>query len=137
MSWRRWVSYATCAWSVAFGVPHLWWALGVSWGFPGGEPSYLFFMSSAWRYVYDWVVITCSVLGVFVPLALLKPPDKLVRRWVPHSLAYIACVLLTVCGGVGLILDRGRDHVWDPTFLLGGILFGAVALLVRTPRQVA
>jgi len=133
-SYVRWVSYATCAWSVAFGAPHLWWALGVPWGFPGGHANYEMFMASGWRFAYDVFVIACSALGVIVSLVLLNPRPT-GWRWIPHMLAWIAAALLTVRGVAGLIVDRGRDLVWDPTFLVGGILFLSVAWSARTPRS--
>ena len=39
MSRHRAVSYAACAWAALFGTPHLWWALGIRFGFPGGDAS--------------------------------------------------------------------------------------------------
>jgi hypothetical protein len=132
---RRWISYAACTWTVLFGAPHLWWALGIPFGFPGGEASYRFFMGSEWRYIYDLGVVAMSVLGVGITLTLLRPPQQVVRRWIPHSLAWFACGILTLRGVAGIIVDRMGDLIWDPTFLLGGVLFGGVAWLSRVPRH--
>jgi hypothetical protein len=68
---------------------------------------------------------------VLIALTLLKPPHHVPRRWVPHAAAWIACGMLSVRGVAGLIVDGTTDLVWWPTFLLGGILFGAVAWLAR------
>ena len=132
----RWISYAACAWAVGFGAPHVWWALGVPAGFPGGEASYHFFMSSAWRYVFDVVVVLLSILAFLVALTLLRPSDQIVRRWISHTAAWIACGMLSLRGVGGMLHDGVSDPVWWPTFLLGGILFGGVAWCARRPRLV-
>ena len=127
----RWITYAACGWAVHFAAPHLWWALGVSAGFPGGEASYRFFMSSAWRVIFDVVVILLCVLAVLVALALNQPPAQVVRRWIPRAAAWIACVALSFRGLAGMVVDGTSDPVWWPAFLLGGILFGGVAWSAR------
>jgi hypothetical protein len=123
----RWISYAACVWAVVFAAPHTWWALGISAGFPGGEASYRFFISSAWRYIYDVIVVLLCVLAVLVARTLLRPPGETVRRWIPQTAAWIACGMLSLRGVAGMIVDGTSDPVWWPTFLLGGILFGGVA----------
>lgn len=130
---RRWVTGAACAWAILFAAPHIWWALGISFGFPGGEDSYAFFMSSAWRVVYDYVVIVMSVMMVAIALTLLRPPDLVTRRWVPLALAWLGAFLLTLRGVAGAVVDGASDPVWWPTFLTGGILLGAVAFMARAP----
>jgi len=131
----RWISYAACVWAVVFAAPHIWWALGIPAGFPGGEDSYRFFMSSSWRVVFDLVVIVLSILAFLIVLALLKPPAQTVRRWVPHTAAWIACVALSFRGVAGMIVDGTSDPFWWPMFLLGGILFGLVAWFARRPAR--
>jgi hypothetical protein len=128
---RAWVNYAACVWAVLFAAPHTWWALGISAGFPGGEANHRLMMTSAWRYIYDVIVILLSVTAVLVSLTLLRPPDQVIRRWIPHTAAWIACGMLTLRGVAGLVVDGISDPVWWPTFLVGGILFGAVAWLAR------
>jgi hypothetical protein len=108
--------------------------LGISAGFPGGADSYYRFMSSNWRLAYDLLVVFLSAVGFVVALVLLRPVQRARRRWLPRTLAWIACVLLSVRGLAGLIVDGASDLVWWPTFLLGGILFGLVARLARTPN---
>ena len=137
MSTRRWVSYAACVWAVLFAAPHTWWALGIPAGFPGGETSYRFFMSSAWRFIFDLIVILLSLMAILVALTLLQPPDRVPRRWIPYTAAWIACGMLTLRGVAGMVVDGITDLVWWPTFLLGGILFGGVAWLARWPKPAA
>ena len=123
----RWINYAACVWAIAFGAPHLWWALGISAGFPGGPASYRFFMSSSWRYAFDVVVVLLSAVAIFVAVALLRP-----RSWLPRIAAWIACIMLTFRGIGGMAVDGASDPIWWPLFLTGGLLFGSVACFART-----
>ena len=91
-------------------------------------------MSSAWRYLSDVLVIIMSALAVLIALTLLRPPHQVVRRWIPHTAAWIACGMLTLRGVAGMVVDGTSDPVWWPTFLLGGILLGSVAWMAKTRR---
>ncbi|WP_420125297.1 hypothetical protein [Longimicrobium sp.] len=134
MRLRRWVSYAACTWAVLFAAPHVWWALGIPAGFPGGEASYHRFMGSTWRYVYDLVVVALGGVGVVVALTLRAPGGA--GRWRgARGAAVAASVALTLRGVAGAIVDGASDPVWWPTFLLGGILYGSLAWLARAPRS--
>src|SRR5262249_4443442 len=124
------LDYFRCLqWSLVFAAPHTWWALGISAGFPGGEAKYHFFMSSTWRYVFDLVVIFLSVLAALVALTLLTAPQRSVWRRLAHVAAWTACGMLTLRGVAGFIHDGFSDRIWNPTFFIGGILYGGVALL--------
>lgn len=129
---HRAISYAACAWAALFGTPHLWWALGVRAGFPGGDSSYAFFMNSWWRVLFNWTVIALSVLAIVIALVLLKPPHRVKRRWIPVTLAWIASALLMLRGVAGIIVDGTSDLVWAPAFTIGGILLGGVAWMSRS-----
>ena len=133
MTLQRWVTYGTCVWAVLFAAPHAWWALGIAAGFPGGEANHRLMMTT-WRYYFDVIVILLSVVGFLVARRLLDPLDRVRRRWIPHTAAWIACGMLTLRGVAGLIVDGSSDPVWWPTFLVGGILFGLTAWLSRQPR---
>jgi hypothetical protein len=133
---RRWVSYAACAWAILFAAPHTWWALGIPAGFPGGEVNHQLMMTSAWRYIYDVIVILLSAVAILIALTLLRPPHQVVRRWIPYAAAWIASGMLTLRGLAGLVVDGASDPIWWPTFLLGGILLGSVAWMARAPTSV-
>lgn len=128
---QRWINYAACVWALLFAAPHTWWALGISFGFPGGEASYRFFMSSTWRIAFDLAVALLSILAVFIALTLLHLRRRGFGRWLLHALAWIACGMLTLRGVAGFIHDGLSDRIWNPTFLIGGILFGGVAWLAH------
>ncbi len=123
----RWINYAACVWALLFAAPHLWWALGIPAGFPGGEANHRLLMSSPWRYLFDVVVVLLSITAIVVALALLRP-----RGWIPRTAAWIASTMLTLRGIAGLAVDGAKDPIWWPAFLTGGILFGSVACFART-----
>jgi len=124
---RPWINYAACAWAVVFGAPHVWWALGVPAGFPGGQASYDFFMSSTWRVVFDLVVVLLCGASIFIALVLARPGGPAAVRSMARIAAWIACAMLTLRGLAGLVVDGFSDPVWWPTFLAGGLLFAGVA----------
>jgi len=68
-----------------------------------------------------------SGLAVFVALAPIQRWGAAIPRWITRAMARIAFVMLTVRGVAGLIADGSSDPVWWPTFLVGGLLFGAIA----------
>jgi hypothetical protein len=134
---RRSISYAAATWAILFAALHTWWALGISAGFPGGEANHRLMMSSVWRYAYDVVVILLSITAAVVAVILLRPTGRLSRPWIPRAAAWIACGMLSLRGIAGAAVDGLSDPVWWPTFLTGGILFGALAWLARGGRDMA
>ena len=132
--WRRWFAYAACTWALLFATPHLWWALGVRAGFPGGDSSYEFFFGSWWRPLFNLLVIILSALMVVITRSLMG--QRVRRRRVLLTLAWIGSALLTLRGVAGGIVDGASDPVWWPAFLTGGILFGAVAWFGRAEEVV-
>ena len=128
---RRWINYAACVWSALFAAPHIWWALGIPFGFPGGQKNHQILISSTWRYVFDLVVILLSALAVVVALTLTRPSINSLPRRLAYIAAWIACGMLTLRGVAGFIYDGLSDPIWNPTFFIGGVLFGAVAWSAR------
>ncbi|HSL70093.1 MAG TPA: polysaccharide deacetylase family protein [Longimicrobiales bacterium] len=125
--YRRVVGYAAFGWALLFAAPHTWWALGIPAGFPGGRASHQVMMTTAWRYSADVIVIVLCGIAALVALALRRP--QIAWRWVPYTAAWIASGMLTFRGVAGLVGDGTADLIWWPSFLLGGILFGAAAWL--------
>lgn len=132
----RWVHYAACAWAVLFAAPHLWWALGLPAGFPGGRANHELMMTT-WRYYFDLIVIAMSVAAVFVALAPIKRWGKSIPRWLLRTAAWVAFGMLTLRGVAGMIVDGASDPMWWPTFLVGGLLFGAIAWMGSRPTATA
>ncbi|HSE36075.1 MAG TPA: hypothetical protein VLG74_02160 [Blastocatellia bacterium] len=132
----RWVHYAACAWAVLFAAPHLWWALGLPAGFPGGRANHQLMMTT-WRYYFDLIVIAMSIAAVFVALAPIKRWGKSIPRWLLRTAAWVAFGMLTLRGLAGMIVDGASDPMWWPTFLVGGLLFGAIAWMGSRPTATA
>ena len=121
----RWVHYAACVWAVVFAAPHVWWALGVPAGFPGGPANHELMMTT-WRCYYDVLVIVLSVIAILVALAPIQRWGDRVSRRIMRTMAWVAAAMLTLRGVAGLIADGLSDLVWWPLFLAGG-LFGGIA----------
>lgn len=130
---QRWINYAACLWAVLFALPHIWWALGFSAGFPGG-PANHHLMMTTWRYLFDLLVILLCITAVFIALALLGLSSCARPRRILRTMGWTACAMLTLRGLAGLVVDGASDPIWWPTFLVGGILFGSVAWLARVRR---
>lgn len=129
---QRWFTYAACTWAVLFAAPHTWWALGISFGFPGGEGNYHGFMSNPWRYMYNFVVIILSALAILITLTLLRPRHEVPRRLLLRASLWLATGMLILRGFAGMVVDGTSDLIWWPMFLVGGLLIGMVAWLAHT-----
>lgn len=130
----RWLHYTASAWAVLFAAPHIWWALGISAGFPGGDANHRLMMST-WRYLADVVVILLSATAFFVGLAPVRSWGQAIPRWVLRTAAWIACAMLSFRGVGGLVVDGTSDLIWWPIFLTGGILFGSVAWISQRSKS--
>jgi peptidoglycan/xylan/chitin deacetylase (PgdA/CDA1 family) len=128
--YRSGICYAACGWAILFAAPHVWWALGIPAGFPGGQANHRLMMTSTWRYIADLIVVALCLIAALVALSLRRPLQS--RRWIPFTAAWIASGLLTFRGVAGMVGDGASDPIWWPAFLLGGILFGAAAWLAAS-----
>ena len=126
-----WAGYAAFAWSVVFLIPHLYWAAGGTAGLDG-QP-----VDGALA-VVNYAAIALTALAAALALALVRPWGTSLPRRLLVAGAWTAGVLLSLRGGVGLVQDLvvavgGDDDVptlvlvFEPLFLLGGILFGLAA----------
>ncbi|MBA2277702.1 MAG: DUF3995 domain-containing protein [Chloroflexia bacterium] len=144
--WVAWAAYAAAAWALIFAAPHFWWALGVSWAFPGDAEVFERAFDRTWWLVYDLVVGLLCLVGAGVVLALVQPwgralPTRFARLVRPA--AWSGSVLLLLRGALGVasmlwsLLSGASDefHPWsyviEPWFLVGGILFGLAACFSR------
>ena len=127
-----WIHYGACAWAIVFAAPHVWWALGISAGFPGGEANHRLMMDTPWRLVYDVVVILLTATAFIVALVPIRPWGSRIPRWIHRTAAWIACGMLSLRGVAGMVVDGLSELIWWPLFLAGGILFGMIAWAART-----
>ncbi|MGH8470890.1 MAG: DUF3995 domain-containing protein [Gammaproteobacteria bacterium] len=122
-----------------FAAAHLYWGLGGAVGLPPG----LSLFDNTALFVIDLIAIPLNVLGGLFALALVRPWGRRFPQWmllaaswgasalmVAHALpAIVEVVLLTL----GLraeeltAMDRFSMFLYEPYWLLGGILFGMAA----------
>jgi hypothetical protein len=127
---HRWVNYAACLWAVLFAAPHVWWALDIPAGFPGGRANHLLMMNT-WRYYFDLAVIALSVVAIIIALAPVQRWGERIAPGLLRATTWAASTVLTLRGVAGLIADGSSDPVWWPTFLVGGVLFGMLSVVGR------
>ena len=134
-----WPAYAACGWMVLFAAVHLYWAAGGTLGLPPG----LSVTDSTPLLVIDLVAVPLCVAGALLALALVRPwGRRLRRRWllaaswatatllVVHALPALVDGTLLVLGARSRPLtaqDRFSLFLYEPYWLLGGILFGVAA----------
>lgn len=130
----------------------LYWALGGSVGLAtvGGSIEELARSADTRATVLVWTTVVLKVVAVMLALALIRPWGRRLPRILLVLAGGIGAVVLTVYGAlltvVGalaltgvLATDAATDryaltwHVllWDPVFLLWGLLLGAATLLFR------
>lgn len=131
-----WPAYAAAGWMVLFGAVHVYWALGGTAGLPAGFSV----RDSVAFLVVDLVAVPLCGLGAVLALALVRPFGRRVRRWMLLAAAWATTALLTlhalpamvVLLGLAVgVLDAELDErdrlslfLYEPYWLLGGILFG-------------
>ena len=138
---KVWTGYAACAWAILFAAPHVWWALGVSAAFPGGDTAYEFGFQNSWFLAYDLVVVILLIASALVALALVQERWRRLfffssrHRRMLVTAAWVACTILITRGLIGFVVDGQADLTFFGwlTFLAGGILFGTSAWSYRRP----
>lgn len=134
-----WAGYAACTWALVFAVVHLYWGLGGTVGLPPGLSVY----DNTALFVIDLLAIPLCVLGALLALALVQPWGGRLPRWMLLSAAwgasalFVAHALPAVVDAVVIALgqrterltpvDRYSLFLYEPYWLLGGILFGVTA----------
>jgi hypothetical protein len=139
-TWRtRWAGYAACAWALAFAAVHLYWGLGGAAGLPPGRS----LADNTALFVIDLVAIPLCLAAAALALALARPWGGRLPRWlllggawgaaalfVVHALPTVVDAAILALGRRPRALtaeDRFSLFLYEPWFLLGGVLFGAAA----------
>lgn len=130
-----------CAWAVAFATLHFYWALGGSWGLSASAGPLAEKRPGWFVAVGLWGVgMLCLVGGVLGWLLARPSPRGLAGRAV-KALGWCACAVLLARGiavEVLLLTDTAEIDVspeqrlwtlvlWNPWFLVGGLVFGLAA----------
>ncbi len=144
--WSAWAAYSACGWAFMFAALSFFWAAG---GRTGLHP--LEVEVAPGNPMWIALNLGASILKALVGLIALA----LVRLWgrrIPHKLllavAWVLGVGMSLYGGLGLVSDvlhvtgvisdpaNGKWFfwylvLWDPWWLLGGILYVTAAWLAR------
>jgi hypothetical protein len=141
-----WSAYAVFIWSIAYMLPHLYWALGGTIGLSLLKPSVL--ALPQWKMI-NWVASIFLTAAGFLGLAFIYIRKRSVLSWFLLALALAGCSLATSHGIYGIInrilqiagvveVESGpfniNEHayvLWDlvlfePWFVIEGILLGIV-----------
>ena len=143
---RTWPAYAAAAWAVLFALVSLFWGLGGEFGFYveevlDDEPS---------TATVNWIALGLKLAAAAVALALVRPWGRALPRRLLLALAWLAAGVLilhvvagttqTALAAAGVLAVEGTSYeghvgdyvlweaVWEPFWLLGGVLFALAAL---------
>ena len=142
----RWSGYAVFAWSIAYMLPHLYWALGGTLGLSMLKPSVL--ELPQWKMI-NWIATGFLTAAGFLGLAFVHLGRRKFLSWSLLAIALAGCSLATSHGIYGIVnrilqiagvaavesspFNMGQHVyvVWDlavfePWFLIEGILLGLV-----------
>lgn len=145
-------AHMASAWALLFGAMHVVWALAYFYWPTIGRvtlgPDFEWAFGRPWFMAYDLVVAGLFVVAAALAVAMVRPWGARVPRWMLVPGVWTAAMLLFLRGAVGVVMDLlvmlGAVHrapsppmFYDFWFVLGGILFGAVAWQQRRRATVA
>jgi hypothetical protein len=140
----RWAGYAAAAWSLAYMLPHLYWAAGGTAMLSAVKPSAS--EEPAWRLI-NWVASAMLIGAALVAYLLARGTNRRMLRWALLAIAWAGSVLSVahaiygivdrtlIVTGVRLVDSRpftASEDAWvlwdllvfEPWFLVEGVLFG-------------
>jgi Protein of unknown function (DUF3995) len=148
--YATWAAYAACAWAFAFAALSFYWAAG---GTAGAETigeavtKPVLAREPGWIALL-WATGALKALGGLLALALVQPWGRVIPRWMRLTAAWGAGALMFLYGGasmvqfslmsagvlsvpasVGTTAVRWHLLLWEPWWMLGGLLFMAAAWL--------
>lgn len=148
--WSTGFAYAACGWALVFAAMSFYWAAG---GIAGANTLGADITGPALArdpvfVALLWGTGAMKVAGGLMALALAQPWDRLLPRWLPLTTTWIGGVFMLVYAGANLAVrglmaigvlstpvsmrtPAAQWHLllWDPWWLLGGLLFIAAAWL--------
>jgi hypothetical protein len=139
-----WAANVASAAAVLYGLPHLWWGLGVDFMFPGDMAKASESGNAVLGY---WGLGFFSILAAAGPQALVRPWGRVFHRWLVIGAGWTVSVALVVWGlgllylkfflAIGRVESAGQfvaqdSHpqsvwawFWYPNFLVMGLALGA------------
>ncbi len=145
---RNWLTtipaYVTCGWGVMFAAAHLYWLLGGTLGLPPG----LSLFAKKPLLVIDIIAVPLCIIAALLALALVRPwGERFSRRllltaawggtalFVVHAVPAIPDWVTLALGRHAALtaMDRFDLFLYEPWFLVGGILFGVAAWCYQRP----
>ena len=147
------LAQAACVVGLAYAAISVYWALGGTWLLDtvGGALEQQGRAGNPGLILAVWAAAVVKIIGAIVPLAAVTARSRQMR-----VLAWLEAAILTIYGlvltGTGLLVQSGAlvsaagaDHralawhayLWDPWFLLWGVLVTAALVRSRHPRAAA
>lgn len=146
--WARLAGYATCAWALIFAAVSFYWAAGGTIGAETIGPALagLARVRDPEFIAILWITGALKVAAGLLALALVQSWGRLIPRWllllagwgasaglilyggasfVQHALMVAGAIAIPA--GLGETAARWHLLLWDPWWLLGGLLFAATA----------
>lgn len=146
---RAWPGYAACAWALLFSLQSFYYAAGGTAGartWPSAIAAGVLARDPTWIAVM-WGTGALKVLAGLLALTLVRPWGRLILRWLLLAAAWGAVTImglyegaaswaqhgLMIAGVIGIPPGLGRTAawwhllLWDPWWLVGGLLFAAAA----------
>lgn len=152
----RWTGYATFVVGMLYALWSAYWAAGGSAGLDelGGKLAELARQRDPMLIRVVWVTVVLKIVGATLGLALVQPWGRRLPRWLLLSGSWGATAVLVLYGALlvavqlvvllgGLQPDAPVDRkpfywhlfLWDPWFLLWGLLLGAATWAFVRPSD--
>ena len=137
-----WAGYAACIWALVFAAISFYWAAGGTAGSETIGPAITDMARDPAFIAVLWGTGALKVLGGLLALALVRPWGRVLPRWGLLAAAWSGGILMALYGAASWVQEglmvggvirtpAGLGHtaalwhvlLWDPWWLLGGILF--------------
>ncbi len=150
----KWAAYAAGVWSFSFAALSFYWALGGSFLYRTQSPQILELASQSWFLAVVWLTGLLKVVAGMVAFSLVQQWGTRVPVWFRRISSWSIGLILTLYGGANLavrgLMTLGALEtpasmrsaaamwhlvLWDPWFVLGGVLFISAAWNFSCAKQ--
>ena len=152
-----WAGYAACAWAIAFATLSFYWAAGGTLGVETNAPAItrpVLAREPGWIALL-WITGALKLIAGLLALALVRPWGRALPRrlllaggWVAFAImalyegaaslvqhALMLAGAIATPAGLGETSARWHLLLWDPWWLLGGVLFGLATWRYQRPSH--